>query len=64
MAEGGEHSLYIVTNYDLASKVIRNVKNHNYNRYNNNGLINIDKNIEYREIERIPDVADIKNASS
>lgn len=23
MAEGGEHSLYIVTNYDLASKVIR-----------------------------------------
>ena len=26
MAEGGEHSLYIVTNYDLASKVIQNVK--------------------------------------
>ena len=28
MAEGGEHSLYIVTNYDLASKVIQNVKEH------------------------------------
>lgn len=26
MAEGGEHSLYIVTNYNLAPKVIQNVK--------------------------------------
>lgn len=64
MAEGGEHSLYIVTNYDLASKVIRNVKNHNYNRYNINGLIIIDKNIAGREIEGIPVVADLKNAAS
>ena len=64
MAEGGEHSLYIVTNYDLASKVIRNVKNHNYNRYNLNGLIIIDKNIAGREIEGIPVVADLKNAAS
>lgn len=45
MAEGGEHSLYIVTNYDLASKVIQNVKEHNYNRYNINGLILIDKDM-------------------
>lgn len=60
MAEGGEHSLYIVTNYDLASKVIQNVKNHNYNRYNINGLIIIDKNIAGREIEGIPVVADLK----
>lgn len=64
MAEGGEHSLYIVTNYNLASKVIRNVKNHNYNRYNINGLIIIDKNIAGREIEGIPVVADLKNAAS
>ena len=27
MAEGGEHSLYIVTNYDQAAKVIQNVLN-------------------------------------
>ena len=64
MAEGGEHSLYIVTNYDLASKVIQNVKNHNYNRYNINGLIIIDKNIAGREIEGIPVVADLENAAS
>ena len=64
MAEGGEHSLYIVTNYDLASKVIRNVKNHNYNRYNINGLIIIDKNIAGRAIEGIPVVADLENAAS
>lgn len=64
MAEGGEHSLYIVTNYNLASKVIQNVKNHNYNRYNINGLIIVDKNIAGREIEGIPVVADIKNAAS
>ena len=64
MAEGGEHSLYIVTNYDLAPKVIQNVKNHNYNRYNINGLIIIDKNIAGREIEGIPVVADLKNAAS
>ena len=64
MAEGGEHSLYIVTNYDLASKVIQNVKNHNYNRYNINGLIIVDKNIAGREIEGIPVVADLKNAAS
>ena len=64
MAEGGEHSLYIVTNYNLAPKVIQNVKNHNYNRYNINGLIIIDKNIAGREIEGIPVVADLKNAAS
>ena len=64
MAEGGEHSLYIVTNYDLASKVIQNVKNHNYNRYNINGLIIVDKNIAGREIEGIPVVADLENAAS
>ena len=64
MAEGGEHSLYIVTNYNLAPKVIQNVKNHNYNRYNINGLIIIDKNIAGKEIEGIPVVADLKNAAS
>ena len=64
MAEGGEHSLYIVTNYNLASKVIQNVKNHNYNRYNINGLIIVDKNMAGMEIEGIPVVADLKNAAS
>ena len=64
MAEGGEHSLYIVTNYDLASKVIQNVKEHNYNRYNINGLILIDKDMTGKEIAGVPVIADLNNASS
>ena len=64
MAEGGEHSLYIVTNYDQASKVIRNVKEHNYNRYNINGLIIVDKDAVGRKISGIPVVAELKNAAS
>ena len=64
MAEGGEHSLYIVTNYDLASKVIQNVKEHNYNRYNINGLILIDKDMTGKEIVGVPVVADLNNAPS
>ena len=64
MAEGGEHSLYIVTNYDLASKVIQNVKEHNYNRYNINGLILIDKDMTGKEIAGVQVVADLNNAPS
>ena len=64
MAEGGEHSLYIVTNYDIAEKVIQNVKAHNYNHYNINGLIIVDKNIAGKEITGIPVVADMENAAS
>ena len=64
MAEGGEHSLYIVTNYDYASKIIQNVKEYNYNRYNINGLIIVDKDAVGREISGIPVVADLKNAAS
>ena len=64
MAEGGEHSLYIVTNYDLASKVIQNVKEHNYNRYNINGLVIIDENMTGQSISGIPVVADMPNASN
>ena len=64
MAEGGEHSLYIVTNYDYASKVIQNVKEHNYNRYNINGLIIVDKDAVGKKISGIPVVADLKNAAS
>lgn len=64
MAEGGEHSLYIVTNYDLASKVIQSVKEHNYNRYNINGLILIDKDMTGKEIAGVQVVADLNNAPS
>lgn len=64
MAEGGEHSLYIVTNYMLASKVIRNVKEHNYNRYNINGLVIVDRDMTGEKIEGIPVVAGLQDASA
>ena len=43
MAEGGEHSLYIITTTDIASDVIASVLENNYNRYNINGLVLTDR---------------------
>jgi len=63
MTECGEYSLYIVTNYNLALEVIRNVKEHNYNRYNINGLVIIDKDMTGKKIAGIPVVADLRNAA-
>ena len=48
---------HLVTNYDYASKIIQNVKEYNYNRYNINGLIIVDKDAVGREISGIPVVA-------
>lgn len=45
MAEEGEHSLYIVTNENSAEDVIRNVRENNYNLYDINGLVIIDKDM-------------------
>ena len=58
-----DNSLYIVTNYNLALEVIRNVKEHNYNRYNINGLVIIDKDMTGKKIAGIPVVADLRNAA-
>lgn len=63
MTECGEYFLYIVTNYNLALEVIRNVKEHNYNRYNINGLVIIDKDMTGKKIAGIPVVADLRNAA-
>ena len=64
MAEGGEHSLYIVTSSDIAAKVIQNIRKHNYNRYNINGVILVDRNMTGQEIEGVPVIADIDNAAN
>lgn len=64
MAEGGEHSLYIVTNENSAEDVIRNVRENNYNLYDINGLVIIDKDMTGSWISGIPVVAELKDASA
>ena len=64
MAEGGEHSLYIVTSRDIAGKVIRNVREHNYNRYNINGLVIVDEDMTGQIIEGVPVVAGLQDAAN
>ena len=64
MAEGGEHSLYIVTSSDIAAKVIQNIRKYNYNRYNINGVILVDRNMTGQEIEGVPVITDMDNAAN
>lgn len=64
MAEEGEHSLYIVTNENSAEDVIRNVRENNYNLYDINGLVIIDKDMTGSWISGIPVVAELKDTSA
>ena len=64
MAEEGEHSLYLVTNENSAEDVIRNVRENNYNLYDINGLVIIDKDMTGSWISGIPVVAELKDASA
>lgn len=63
MKQGGEHSLYIVTTKDIAEKVIRNVRENNYNRYSINGLVIIDEDMTGRKIAGVPVISDMENAA-
>ena len=62
MTEGGEHSLYIITTSDIASEVIANVLENNYNRYNINGLVLTDCDMTGKQISGIPVVSDMEHA--
>lgn len=64
MMEGGEHSLYIITTRDIAENVISNVRENNYNRYNINGLVIIDRDMTGKVISGIPVVSDLENAAT
>lgn len=63
MAERGEHSLYIVTSSDVAESVIQSIRQHNYNRYDINGIIITDCTMLGKEIAGIPVVATIEDAA-
>ena len=64
MAEGGEHSLYIITTTDIASDVIASVLENNYNRYNINGLVLTDCDMTGQQINGIPVVSDMEHAAT
>ena len=58
MADGdGQRSLLIVTTSDIASKVVRNMKEHNYARYLIAGVSVLDQDWNGKVIEGIPVVA-------
>lgn len=64
MAERGEHSLYIVTSSDIAESVVESVRQHNYNRYDINGIIVTDCDMTDKEIAGIPVVAASSDAAT
>ncbi len=60
----GKRSLVIVTNKDAAEKVVKNIQNSNFGRYNISGLIIIDEDMKGNKILGIPVVEDMEDASS
>ena len=64
MAERGEHSLYIITSSDIAESVVESVRQHNYNRYDINGIIVTDCDMTDKEIAGVPVVAASSDAAA
>ncbi|MGN8887142.1 sugar transferase [Blautia sp. HCP28S3_G10] len=64
MAEGGEHSLYIITSRDIAEHVIDKVRKYNYNRYNINGLVIVDEDMTGQVIDGVEVVAGLDDAAA
>ena len=64
MAERGEHSLYIITSSDIAESVVESVRQHNYNRYDINGIIVTDCDMTGKEIAGVPVVAASSDAAA
>lgn len=63
MKTGGDSSLIIVTTSGIAKEVVKNVKEHNYEMWQINGVIIVDKNMTGESIEGIPVVSDAENAT-
>lgn len=62
MKTGGDCSLIIVATSGIAEKVIKNVKEHNYEMWQINGIIIMDKAMSGKNIAGIPVVADAGSA--
>ena len=63
MKTGGDCSLFIITTSEIAEKTVQNIKEHNYEMYQINGIIVLDQDMTGEMIEGIPVVSDAKNAA-
>lgn len=63
MKNGGDNSLIIITSSTIADAVVKSIKNHNYEMYQINGVIVIDKDMTGKSIAGIPVVANAENAA-
>lgn len=63
MKTGGDSSLIIVTTSNIAEEVVKNVKEHNYEMWQINGVIITDKDMTGESIEGIPVVSNVENAA-
>ena len=64
MLAGGSRSLLIVTTKDIASTVIRNIKEHNFEMFSITGMVIIDEDMTGKNICGIPVVAREKTAAN
>lgn len=58
---GGKRSLIIITSDALVDRVIRNIKNHNYEGFNLTGIAVIDRDLKGKVIDDVPVVANQEN---
>lgn len=63
MKNGGDSSLIIITSSSIAEAVVKNVQEHNYDMYQINGIIVVDKDMTGKEIEGVPVVSNAESAA-
>lgn len=63
MKHGGERSLFIITTSKIVKNVVENVKKNNFEMFQINGIIILDKNMIGETIEGISVVASAENAA-
>ena len=63
MKSGGDCSLIIITTSKIVEDVVHNVKGYNYERFQINGIIVLDKDMTGKKIYGIPVVANKENAA-
>ena len=63
MKTGGDSSLIIITSSKIAEKVVKSIKNHNYEMYQMNGVIVLDRDMTGEDIEGVPVVANAENVA-
>lgn len=63
MKNGGDSSLIIITSSSIVEAVVKNVQEHNYDMYQINGIIVVDKDMTGKEIEGVPVVSNAEEAA-